>query len=924
MSLDIRNHGTRDPEEAGGSPARAREGKRFGWLERLLQDLRYGARMLWKSPAFTAVSVLTLALGIGASTAIFSVVYGILLRPLPYDKPEQIVRVSEVNSKGQRMQFADPNFEDVRAEARQLQGMAQMRSSEAPVSAGGEPERVRVAVVSKDFFSVMSVEPVLGRLFTPEEQQLGAAPAALVSHSYWQLHLRGSRDLGALKFTVSNRPAAVVGVLPPGFNFPDGSQVWMAREAGARLPSRTAHNWQVVARLRDGASLEQARAEVSAIAGRLARQHSAGKIDMVGAAVLPLKESLTADVAPALLVLQGAAGLLLLVACANVMNLSLAQASARSGELAVRVALGASRRRLVQQFLAEALLPCLLGGALGVLAAYFGVGALVALAPSSIPRLDEVSVNPPLLGFALALSLVVAAGLGILTALRATSGNLKSALGESGRRQVTGLHSQRTGRLIVAGQIAITLTLLVGAGLLGRSMLRVLSVDPGFEIERVATVDLKLPDSEARTESRRVQFLDQLISRLEALPGVEAVGGANALPLSSAQSAGGTFAEVNPQQLLPAQLELIDRSANISTKNPDPAFINDLTKFMDELFRDRSRTGYADYVVAGEGYFQTLGIPLRSGRLFNDADGPDAPHVALISESVARQKWPDQDPIGHTIEFGNMDGDLRLLRIVGVVGEVRARGLEAAARPTVYVDYRQRPRTASQFHVVLRTNADPAAVSPAVRRVVSELDPLISPKLSTLTQIYSESLNSRRFNLMLVGVFALAALLLAMAGVFGVLAYSVAQRTREIGVRIALGASTGNILKMVLWQGLVTAAVGTVVGLAGSFMLTRTMSSLLFEVNPNDPLTIVGVALLLILVALLASYIPARRAPALTRWSPCATSKPGRAVAPVGLQQLSDYRNSSSLRRADRPCPGGSLWLPPFQLLHQPAIVRHR
>jgi ABC-type antimicrobial peptide transport system permease subunit len=830
------------------------------WIERLTQDLRYGSRVLRRNPAYAFVSVLTLALGIGASTAIFSVIYGILLRPLPYYKPEQIVRVWEVSSKGQQMQFADPNFEDMRAETRLLQGMAEMRSSEVPVTAGDEPERARVAVVSKDFFSVMGVEPVVGRLFAPEEQQFGSTPAALVSYSYWQSRLHGARDLGSLKLTISNKPAVVVGVLPPGFNFPDGSQVWTAREAGARLPSRSAHNWQVVARLRDDASLEQVRSELSAIARRLSQQYTAEKITMVDSAVLQLRDALTGDVKPALLVLQGAAGLLLLVAFANVMNLSLSQTSARAGELAIRVALGASRGRLVRQFLAEALLPSLLGGCLGVIGAYFGVRALVALAPSNIPRLEEVSVNLPLLGFALALSLFVAAGLGILTALRATSGEVQSALGEGGRRHGAGVRSQRTSRLIVAGQIAITLTLLVGAGLLGRSMLRVLSVNPGFETEHVAAIDLKLSDSEAQAESRRVQFLDQLISRLQTLPDVQAVGGTNALPLASAQYAGGTFAVVNPQQLSPAQRELIERSASVSTKNPDPAFIGDLTKFMEELFRDQARTGYADYVVASGGYFRALGIPLRAGRLFNDADGPDAPHVAVISESVARQKWPDQDPIGHTIEFGNMDGDLRLLTVVGVVGEVRARGLDAAPRPAVYVNYRQRPRTASQFNVVLRTNTDPAAVFASVRRVMSELDPTIPPRLNTFTQIYSESLNSRRFNLLLVGAFALAALLLAMAGVFGVLAYSVAQRTREIGVRIALGASPGRILRMVLGQGLLTAGAGIVVGLLGSFLLTRTMSSLLFEVSPNDSATVVCVALLLILVAMLASYIPARRA----------------------------------------------------------------
>ncbi len=827
----------------------------------MMQDFRYGLRILWKSPLYAFVSVLTLALGIGASTAIFSVVYGVLLRPLPYYKPEQIVRVWEVNSNNRPMQFADPNFQDMRAQARSLQGMAQIRSAEAPVTIAEQPDSVRVAYVSADFFSVMGVQPVLGRFFAPEEQQFRAAPTAVVSHSYWQRHLHEARDLQTLKFTVSRIPTQIIGVLPPGFHFPEDSQVWMPRELENRLPSRTAHNWPVVARLKDGTTLDQTRADLSAIARRLSQQYGLVEKNMVDAAVLPLKDALTSDVRPALLILLGVAGLLLLVACANVVNLSLAHASARANELAVRVALGASRWRLVRQFLAEALLLCFLGGGLGIVAAYFGVRALLALAPSDIPRLDEISVNVYVLLFALVISFLVAGVLSMLTSLRATFGDVQSALAEGGRRQGTAVRSRRIGRVIVAAQVAITLTLLTGAGLLGRSMLRVLSVNPGFETEHILTLGLKSPDLKARTESQRVQFLDQLISRLETLPGVQGVGGTNVLPLKSDDSPDGTFAILNPQQLSAAQRDLIDRSAHMSSdEKPDPALISDLTNMFEDLFRNKTQTGNADFVLASEGYFEALRIPLRSGRLFNKGDGPDAPHVAVISESVARQTWPNQDPIGRTIEFGNMDGDLRLLTIVGVVGEVRKHTLEGKPRPTVYVNYRQRPRSASQFDLVVRTNSDPAAMSGAIRGVLSQLDPSIPPRLNTFSQIFSDSLNRRRFNLLLVGVFALAALLLAMAGVFGVLAYSVAQRTQEIGVRIALGATPGRILKMVLAQGLITTLIGTAVGLVGALLLTRTMRSLLFEVSPTDPITVGGVALLLILIATLASYIPAHRA----------------------------------------------------------------
>ena len=829
-------------------------------MDGLGQDLRYALRVLAKSRIYTIVSVVTLLLGIGASTAIFSVVYGVLLRPLPYSKPDQIVRVWEANARNRRLQFADPNFDDLRAQVNSFQGMAEMRSAEVTVSVSNAPDRVRVAQVSADFFSVMDVQPMLGRLFVPEEQRFGAGPAALVSHSFWQRRLHETRELESVKFTVSNTPVVIIGVLPPGFAFPEESQVWMPRELDARLPSRTAHNWPVIARIRDGVSISQAQVEAATVASRISQENGLDEKSMKGVIILPLKDALTSDVKPTLLVLFGVAGLLLLVACANVVNLSLAQASARGDELAVRVALGATRWRLVRQFMAEAFLVCLAGGLLGVIAAYFGVGGLLTLAPPDIPRLDEISVNLPVLGFALGLSFLVAMGLGVLTAWRATSGQVRSALAETGRRQGTGARSRYLGRMIVAGQVAITLTLLTGAGLLGRSMLRVLSIDPGFEAERIVTLDLRLPDLEQGNEIRRVQFLDQLISGLQALPGVEAVGGTNVLPLKNPDSADGTFVSVNPQQLTPAQRQLIERSVHGSRDKPDPAFSKDLNTFFDDLFSNKAQTGIADYVLASDGYFETFKIPLLRGRLFNDGDGPTAPHVAVISEAVARQKWPGQDPIGQTIEFGNMDGDLRLLTIVGIVGEVRKHSLETAPRPTVYVNYRQRPRSAFEFDIAVRTNSDARVVSASAIKLLNQLDPTVPPRISTFSHVFSESISNRRFNLLLVGTFALAALLLAIAGVFGVLAYSVAQRTQEIGVRMALGATRGQILRMVLGHGLITVSIGVAIGLIGSFLLTRTIRSMLFEISPNDSFTMAGIAVLLTLVALAACYIPARRA----------------------------------------------------------------
>jgi len=558
---------------------------------------------------------------------------------------------------------------------------------------------------------------------------------------------------------------------------------------------------------------------------------------MTDVAVSPLRDALTHEVRPALLTLLGAVGFLLLVACANVANLLLAQAAARGKELSIRAALGAGRGRLVRQFLTEAFLLSVAGGGLGVIAAFWGVDTLVALAPPNLPRLQDVSINLPVLLFALAVSVLVAAGLGISTALRAAPGNLQGALVERGQGHAGTPRSQRLGRLIVAGQLAITLVLLVGAGLLARSLLRVLSVDPGFRTEHILTMDLALPGAyEEAAKVPRVQFLNALFAQLRTIPGVQEVGGTGRLPLTPFLS-NGTYIVMNPNERLPS-----------------------LSQELEQLFHDPTRTGYAEYCPASEGYFRALGIPLLRGRLFDDRDTLEAPHVALVSQSLARQKWPKQDPLGQTIEFGNMDGDLRLLTVVGVVGDVREETLEAPAPPTIYVNYRQRPQATFRWTVVLRTDVAPAAVLRAAQEIVRKLDPNIPPSSGTFTQVVSASLKARRFNLTLVGVFALAALLLAVAGIYGVTAYSVARRTHELGVRMALGARAGDVLRLVLGQGLLTVAAGVAVGTGGSFVLTRAIQSLLFGVGASDPVTFAGVALLLTLVALLATYVPARRA----------------------------------------------------------------
>jgi ABC-type antimicrobial peptide transport system permease subunit len=829
------------------------------WIGIWLQDLRYGARVLRRNPGFTLIAVFTLALGISATTAIFSVVYGVLLRPLPYDRPEQLVKVSEKEKNGQSSNLADPNFQDFRAQNRSLQGLAEFSSGLTSVSGGSEPKRLMVATVSSDFFLLMRVSPIRGRAFAPEDQRVGAAPAVLVSYSFWKQYLNATDDLSNVKLRVDNQSASVVGVLTPGFRFPEDSDVWIPRELFSPLPSRTAHNWKAIARVRDGVTVTQAREDLDAIARAIKKQYG-DEVDLVGVSMLPLQEALTTSVRPSLLILLGAVGFLLLVACANVMNLLLAQAAARESELAIRSALGASRGRIVRQFMAETLLLSLTGGAIGVLAALWGVHWLLKLAPPDTPGLAGVSVNLPVLFFALGLCLVVAIGLGTFTALRSSSNDIRTTLAEGGRGSAGSFSTQLIGRTIVVMQLAITMTLLIGAGLLGKSLVRVLSIDPGFRTEHVVTIDLALPPAfKPDQKIRRAQFLDNLFSRLRALPGVQDVGGTNALPLLTGTTSDGGFAVINQQQLSPKTRDLIERAAHANVSG-DSQLEKELIDFLGGLFRDPKQSGYADYASVSEGYFRSLGIPLLRGRLFDDRDTMDAAHVALISESLAREKWPNENPLGHTIEFGNMDGDLRLLTIIGVVGDVRERSLEKPPRPTVYVNYRQRPQATYQFSTVVRTAGDPASVIASARKIMLDLDPDVPPSTSSFTTIFAASTSGRRFNLLLFGIFAATALLLAIAGIYGVLAYSVARRTREMGVRMALGATTANVMRLILGQAAVTTAIGVVLGLVCSFILMRSLQSMLYEVGAADPLTFATVALLLLVVALLAAYLPARRA----------------------------------------------------------------
>ena len=608
----------------------------------------------------------------------------------------------------------------------------------------------------------------------------------------------------------------------------------MPRELLPRYPSRTAHNWRVVGRLKENVSLDRARSDVSTIARDL-RSELGEETWMTDATLVPLHEELVGDVRPAMLVLTGAVGFLLLVACANVVNLLLARAAARHRELAVSAALGASRWQLTRPFLLEALILSLVGGALGILGSTWGVRALMAFEPGKLPRALDVGVgvSVPMLAFALGVSLATAAGLGLTAALRATSKSLQESLRESQRAELGRASSMRARSILVVSQVALTLVLLVGARLLARSLLQLLAVDPGFRAESQVVMELShaVPDSENEV-LRLVRLQSELLGRLRSVPGVSRAGGVDRLPMSTGIR-NGLFVIVKPGE----PVETFDD--------------------FQRLAEDPERIGQAEYRAASEGFFRAMGIPLLRGRLFQDRDDRAAPHVAVISESLARATWSGQDPIGALIEFGNMDGDLRLLRVVGVVGDIRHGGLDTEARPTIYTNARQRPPVS--FTIVMDA-VSPQAVMASARRITQELAPDVPPRFSTMGEVFRGSIADRRFNLLLLSVFGASALALAIIGIYGVISYGVTQRRQELGVRVALGASQSAVLSLIVGQGLRLILTGIGMGVIATAMLTRFLESLLFEVSAFDLIMYSGLALALGTVGLAACYLPARQA----------------------------------------------------------------
>ncbi len=802
-------------------------------IEDFLRDVRYGVRLLFRTKAFAIVAILTLGLGIGAATAVFSVVDGVLLRPLPYPDPDRVVRLHQVDGNGRRNNnVSEPNFEDWKSGTRSFSAMAEMSAGQTPVIIGGEATMTPGAGVSREFFDVMGVRPLVGRSFLPEEQRVGGTPAAIVSDRLWRTRLAGG-PLDTLTLRIDGTVHSVIGVMPPGFDYPGGSDFWTAREMLPPQTSRTAHNFTVVARVSSGVSVRAAQSEIGALSRTLKQRYGDGTW-MFDAAVVPLRESLTATSRPVLLLLFGAAILLLAIACLNVSNLHLARASTRQRELALRLAVGADRGRLTRQLLAEALVLAVAASAVGVAIAVAGVRALAALQPANVPRIADVRVDAGVLGFALLVAVGTAALLAVLTSLRTSPTRLRESLGE-GQRTMGGGRGERARQGLVVAQVALTIVLLVGAGLLARSFMQVLAVNPGYRTANAVVLDLIWAfASEPQVRQRRVDSQRTVLTGLAQLPGAERVGLISSFPLGGGFFPNGRFIEM--------------------TRPDEITSFEDFGKLGDAA---KARFGQADYRIASEGYFAAMGIPLIRGRLFEASDGPDAPHVAVISESLAKTKWPGQDAIGRFVQFGNMDGDLRGFRVVGIVGDVREISPETVPGPIFYGYYQQRPT--SRVSMVVKTSA-PSAVTTAARQIVRSVDPEVPLQIRTVEDAFDRALAGRRFSLLLIGVFSACALVLATLGVYGLMAYLVSQRTREIGIRLALGAESTDVVALIVGRGVRLAVIGVTIGGIAALLLTRFLDGMLFGVTATDPIAFATVIALTLTAVLAATWVPARRA----------------------------------------------------------------
>jgi putative ABC transport system permease protein len=798
-------------------------------METLWQDLRQGARSLFKQPTFTIVAVITLALGVGANTAIFSVVHAVLLQSLPYPDADRLVMVWETrrsNPSGQNV-INMGNFFDWKEQNRVFEDMAAFGGASVNLTGDGEPEKIPSQIATTNLFNVLGVKPIMGRTFAPEEGKPGQPGVAVISFGLWQHRFGGDPQIIGRKLNLSGAETTVIGVMPAGFNWHVNAssittkmaEIWLPWQIAEQNRPRRGRGAMAVARIKPGLSLEQAQSEMSVVHNRIAQQYPEFNANWT-VNLVPLRAQFTGKIRLALFTLLGAVGMVLLIACANVANLLLTRASGRQREMAVRAALGANRGRIIRQLLTESLLLAGLGGMVGLALAWRLPDLLVSLAPPDLLNLPQVNINAAVLGFTLGISLLTGVIFGLAPAFEATRLNLSESLKEGGK-SAGGMRAQRLRNSLVVLEVALALVLLVGAGLLIRSFARLQGVDPGFNAQNVLTMGVSLPGRKYDTDQKRVNFFRQAVAQMRALPGVESVGAVNSLPFAAFHS--GTSVDIEGRPLLPVT--------------------------------DKLKTGV---MVTDANYFRAMQIPLKRGRLFTDQEAAEMRHVVVINEAFALQHFPNEDPLGKRVTI-YMKDDNQPCEIVGVVGDSKHMGLDAEVRPMSYWPHPELASSGMTF--VVRTRGDAASVTSATRNVIRALDPEQPvADVRTMESLIGTSMARARFNTLLLTIFAVVAMFLAGVGIYGVMAYSVAQRTREIGVRMALGARAKDALWLVVRRGMTLSLAGVAIGMAASFALTRLMETMLFNVSVTDPLTFAGIPLLLALVALLACLIPAWRA----------------------------------------------------------------
>ena len=800
-------------------------------MSTLIHDLRYGLRVLARNPGFTAVAVLTLALGIGANTAIFSVVNAVLLRPLPYPQPDHLVKVwgnfSGIGLPNNRNWISAPEFKDLESQNKSFSHIAAITDASFNLDVGGVPRRIEGYLVSPSLFPLLHVQAALGRTFLPVEAETGHDKAVLLGYGLWKRGFGGEPGVVGRQLQMNGLSYVVVGVMPAGFQYPDDAEMWapLAFAPSDLTPdNRGNHGYEVLARIKSELTLPQARSDMQALTKAVVEQNKGYPYAKYNFAftLTPLLDEVVSDIQKALWILTGAVALVLLIACANVANLLLVRASAREKEMAVRMALGASRGRLIGQLLTESIILSLLGGAAGLLVARWSVQGLIGLSSTVFPRVAAAGMDGTVLAFTMVISLGTGILFGLVPALQSTGEAQHDTLKEGGRGGTAALGSQRLRHALIVGELALSLILLNGAGLLLRSFIRLQEVDGGFRPDHVLTMRIALPANSYSKPEQIRGFFRNLMGRVSGLPGVQAAGAVSALPLSGSGFSGTTTMETHAVP-------------------PDAA------------------TPEADWRVVTPGYFQAMGIRLISGRLIDERDGDKSPPVAVVDETLARTYWPGEDAIGKRLHRGGTKSTAPWMTVVGVVHHVRYRTLEAQSRVQVYWPEEQNPTP--NLSLVIRTAADPYALSATVQKQVQAVDaqqPVYSVR--TMEELLAGSLARRRLSMLLLSILAAVAVVLAAVGIYGIMAYWVYQRLHELGVRMALGAGRLEVLGLVFRQSFVLAGVGVGSGLVGSLALTRFMTSLLFNVKPHDPLTLLAVGLLLMAVALVASYLPAHRA----------------------------------------------------------------